>query len=117
MSKVTIKNIQDLPCDLYDNENKFVGRITNILQFDDVRVQIGKQKLTGYYIVFLGNKIDIDQNGQLSEYPAKLFDTITNLYFILEEMKYRKVNKNPEHECGAFCDPIDCPNHGRNANE
>ena len=113
MSKIKINEVKDISCDLYDDEGVFVGIITNILKFNDVRIQISKQKLTGCYIVFNGNKIDIDKNGELRDYPNGLFDTITQQYIDLMEMKDRNISENTEHECGPFCDPIDCPNHGR----
>ena len=42
--------------------------------YDDVRRQIGLQRLNGYYIMFEGQRIDIDSLGNASDNPPGFFD-------------------------------------------
>lgn len=76
---VQIRDIKDIPCKLYGPNDEYIGEIVNILQFNDVRVQIKEQKLSGYYFIFEGEKISISKNGFLDKYPQGLFDTEDNL--------------------------------------
>lgn len=68
-------NIQDRPADLYSPDGQLIGTIENLLAFYDVRLQIKKEQVFGYYLMFEGQKIKIDKNGELENYPDNLFDT------------------------------------------
>jgi len=74
---VVLKMIKMPTVDLYSPDSEFLGTI-NEYEFYDVRVQIKKQKLDGYYVVFQEEKVKIDKNGKF--YPPKqrgMFDFIT----------------------------------------
>lgn len=51
----------------------------NELMFQFIRVKIKEQQVDGYYLIFKGQKITIDRNGMLSDWPNGLFDEETNL--------------------------------------
>lgn len=55
MKEVKINNnIQEDHVPLYNPEGKLVGIIKNELAFNDVRLQIQRKKLEGYYFVYKG---------------------------------------------------------------
>lgn len=74
MNEIKIKDLRDIPCKLYGPNDEYIGEVTNLLQFTDVRVQIKELKLSGYYFIFEGEKISISKNGFLDKYPHGLFD-------------------------------------------
>lgn len=74
--KVVIRNYLDKPALLYNPDGCKVGEIKNDTAFEDVRRQIGLQRLSGYYIMFDGQRIDIDRYGNVEEYPIGFFDTV-----------------------------------------
>jgi hypothetical protein len=81
---VTIREIKDIPCELYDPSGKIVGIVENELQFHDVRFQIKKQKLEGYYFLFnrpdgVCERVDINNHGRCDASPNGFFDSSMNL--------------------------------------
>ena len=75
---IKIREIEDLPAELYSPQNKLIGTIKNQLQFNDIRLQIASQKLEGYYIMFKGFKIKINSVGKCIPYYDRLFDINNN---------------------------------------
>jgi hypothetical protein len=69
------KTLQDSPHILYGPNNEEVGLIENYVQFNDVRIQIAKQKLEGYHFIINGTKHFINPNGSIQPYPHGLFDS------------------------------------------
>lgn len=81
ISETEIKNLYGLgneSAELFRYGSK-IGDIDGIYQFLHLRVQIRKQKLTGYEIRFKDQMIKIDSSGELKEYPADFFNTCSNL--------------------------------------
>lgn len=74
--KVIVRNDLDKPATLYNPDGCKVGEIKNDTAFEDVRRQIGLQRLSGYYIMFEGQRINIDRYGNAEEYSIGFFDTI-----------------------------------------
>lgn len=74
--KVVIRNYLDKPALLYNPDGCIIGEIKNDTAFEDVRRQIGLQRLSGYYVMFEGNRINIDRYGNIEECPEGFFDTI-----------------------------------------
>lgn len=74
---IQIKNITPPTVEVYNPEN---GLLITMNEYEllDLRVQIKKEKAQGYYIKFNGEIILINRNGDLSEYPEGLLDTMTN---------------------------------------
>lgn len=79
---IEVKKIKIPLVELFDNEGNHLGEV-NEYQFLDIRVQIKKAQQSGYYAVFDGEKIHIDRNGELENYPDGMFDQLTNLYLEL----------------------------------
>lgn len=74
--KVVIRNYLDKPALLYNPDGCIVGEIKNVSAYDDVRRQIGLQRLNGYYIMFEGQRINIDSCGNASDNPEGFFDAV-----------------------------------------
>lgn len=52
-------------CELFDNNDNLIGEITSGLILTDVCVQIKEQKLSGYYVIFNSEKIEIQIDGRI----------------------------------------------------
>lgn len=74
--KVVIRNYLDRPALLYNPDGCIVGEIKNVSAYDDVRRQIGLQRLNGYYIMFEGQRININSYGDASDNPNGFFDAV-----------------------------------------
>ncbi len=75
---VKINVINDVTCELYAPDGTHIGHIPNQYTFNDVRIQIKKNKLSGYYVLWvnkegIAEKIDIDVNGRLF-FPDGFYD-------------------------------------------
>ncbi len=76
---VVVKSIQERKAAVYNPEGVFLGCVTNELEMMDVRLQIKRLGLSGYYFDAQDSdgeyhKIEIYSNGVLSEYPKGFFD-------------------------------------------
>lgn len=75
--KVKINHLQETPAELFTPDGKLVGSIHTVIDFLDVRIQIAQQHLSGYYLIFNNERINIDCYGEMESYPNGLFDAIT----------------------------------------
>ena len=71
---VKINDIKETTATLINPEGIVVGEIKSQLQLDDIRIQIKKQKLSGYTIKWIDYMIEIFDTGGLSELPFGFFD-------------------------------------------
>lgn len=78
MQEVVIRDIKDIPCDLYNEQGEHIGAITTELQLYDVRLQIKEKALTGYYIIFQNKRILINKDGSIDYWPDGFFDKLQN---------------------------------------
>lgn len=53
-----------------------VGVIKNTIAFNDVRLQITKEKSDNYHVIFEGVQIDINSDGRLHHWPAGMFNLL-----------------------------------------
>lgn len=60
--------------EIYDNEDNLIVRTNSDLEFNWVRAEIKEKNLKGCYLIFRGKKIEINENGDLVEYPHGLFE-------------------------------------------
>lgn len=83
--KVRIKRIQIPTVKLCfpDGEYYFL----NEYEFMNVRAQIAKYELEGYYILYEDRKININRYGELSENPRGLFDYIPRKYSEIQDIR------------------------------
>lgn len=79
LSLIKINEISSPEFEIYTPDNILLG-IINEYEFLDIRVQIKKLQLSGYYIRFNNQKIKIDRNGHLDHYPEGLLDTMSKYY-------------------------------------
>ena len=76
--------IDELKCpkneyvDIYDNEDRRITRTNEDVTFNWVRAEIKEKQLKGCYLIFHGQRINIDHAGNLYDYPDGLFDENTN---------------------------------------
>ena len=70
---IKIKDLQNPPVKIYNPDGTLLCETNNELIFNDIRIQIKNQNLKGYYLIYEGNKCDIDNDGQLSRWPKGLF--------------------------------------------
>lgn len=74
VEKIKINYIPDQSCDLYAPDETFIGVIQNEYSFNDIRIQIQQQQLSGYYVVWKELKIEIFGNGRY-QCSEGLYDT------------------------------------------
>jgi hypothetical protein len=73
---IKINNIKEPICNLYDSNNNFIGHITSNVQLNDIRIQIKKAKIKGYYIIWNKKQMLIASNGGLDWWPKGFYDLI-----------------------------------------
>jgi hypothetical protein len=87
---VKINKIKDSKAYLFYNSTE-IGLISNQLELDDVRLQVAKQRLIGYYIIFANHEglqeIAIRPDGSLSHWPSGFFDTQGKILAEIVRMK------------------------------
>jgi len=76
---IQINKIIPPTLDIYQPNGELLGTV-NEYEFLDIRVQIRKAQLSGYYLIFKDKKVRIDRNGELEEYPLGLLDTMSGFY-------------------------------------
>lgn len=70
---VKIEKIKPPVIDVYGPGDTFLGEL-NEYEFLDLREQISDEQASGYYIMFKGQKIEINLDGDLASYSAELED-------------------------------------------
>lgn len=70
-------------CELFDPNGEKVGDILNIYGFYRVRVEIAEKQLSGYYIVWKGQKLPITTGGRIWPWPDGFSDFLENHLFKL----------------------------------
>lgn len=71
-------NIKEDEVPLYNPQGKLIGIIKNELAFNDVRIQIYKNKLEGYYIIWKDRVYKFNKYGWLFDWPDDLYQTYMN---------------------------------------
>ena len=71
---VEINHKLNYPRTFLYKDGHLVGTILNYIQFEDVLLQIQKNKEKGYSIEYNGKMIRIDINGTLEDYTIGLYD-------------------------------------------
>jgi len=54
---------------VYDENDKLVAEM-NEYEFNDFRIQIKRNKASGYYVVERGNRHPINSNGSMAKHPV-----------------------------------------------
>jgi hypothetical protein len=80
---ITIKTDKDIEnndvVQLYDSADNLIGDITSGLILTDICVQIRKNKLEGYYVIFQNERIEITSNGKIFFKSVRPFRGLTDL--------------------------------------
>lgn len=74
---IIVKEIKNDPVRFFNPDGTLLCETNNELVFNDIRIQIKDQQLSGYYIVFKCKKHLIDIDGQFEIWPGGLFDIST----------------------------------------
>jgi len=70
---IQINRIEPFRCRAYDPYGNHLGML-NDFEFNDLRIQIKKAGIRGYYMRYQNHNIDIDQNGNCSDWPKGFYD-------------------------------------------
>lgn len=87
---------------LLDPYGVTVGIIENELQLFDVQIQICKQNVNGYHIAWHEYTIQIDRDGNLSEWPENYCDQSQGAFAELYSLRLAKQGKTNPLPDSAF---------------
>lgn len=82
MSKIKIKVITPETIEVFNPDGTSWGKL-NEIEFLDLRCQIKKYKVKGFYIYYNGDKIMINTDGMLSAYVPIFVDSIYKYNYLL----------------------------------
>ena len=71
---VVINEIAEPISELFHPDGTKIGTITSNLQVNDICIQIMKQKLEGYYFMFEGKKVVIENDGRIYNAPFGFYN-------------------------------------------
>lgn len=81
---------------LFSPDGKYIGEIKNEAQLYDVQIQIAKEHVSGYYIVWKDHTIKIDEMGSFSCWPKGYNDQVQSAFCELHSYRVSNDNKVPE---------------------
>ena len=92
---IEIKRIPPEKVDLYNPNDELLGTLFNEYEFNHVRIQIARQGLSGYYVLWKKNqKINIESDGRIKNWPSGFYDT--QEIQLAELFKIRTENRKDE---------------------
>lgn len=74
---IKVNNIVVPTAEAYSPNGELLG-VLNEYEFNELRIQIAKQKAEGYYMMFNNQKIIINSDGRVKDWPVGFFDIIEN---------------------------------------
>lgn len=89
--EIEIKDIEVPSVELYNSNNELIGVVKNEHSANDVRIQIAKRSLQGYYFKWNEKRIDISEDGEISNFPVGLWDNTQRQ--LAELFKIRRMKK------------------------
>lgn len=75
---IVIHNNLDPVTTLYDPNGKPIGKIRNNTAMMDVCAQLVQKHLTGYYVMYKGEKLVIMKDGRIKNPPDGFYDSVDN---------------------------------------
>ncbi len=87
MNIIINNNITQKPCELHHETLGFIGEIKNETALNDVRIQILTHKVSGYFCIFEGHKIEISPTGKIKNWVKGFFDLTENQLDIILGVK------------------------------
>jgi hypothetical protein len=70
---IKINKISPQTVEVFDNNEQSLGFV-NEWEFNDLRIQIAEQNISGYFIIFNGKRTIIEENGEILNWPNDLFN-------------------------------------------
>jgi predicted ATPase len=70
---IQVNKITPQTVELFNPQGESMGFI-NEYEFNDIRIQIQKEKAEGYYLIFNNEACIIDKNGRVDYWPDGFFD-------------------------------------------
>lgn len=78
MNKIILPHkSKQVPVDFYSPNNDYICTISTAYEFNDLRIQVKDNNISGYYFVFLGEKIFVDSDGGIDIWKDGFFDEST----------------------------------------
>lgn len=88
ITKIIINNIQEEDVFVYQDE-EFIGVITNIYQFLDIRLQVVANKIENVYFTTKNReRANIKSDGSLDYWPTGFFNLVSDKLYELIKIKY-----------------------------
>jgi hypothetical protein len=63
--EIFVKDIKDESVEVFKPNGELLVKTDNVLVFNEILVQINQKSISGYHIVFRGERYDIDKNGYI----------------------------------------------------
>ncbi len=76
---IQIRQFTPAQLKFYSPNDQFIGLVNNSIEALQVRVDIAKEKLEGYYFMSGNIKIDILSNGEVRNWPEGLYGEMLTL--------------------------------------
>jgi len=99
---IQLNIIEPIKRAVYDPDRNLIGFL-NIFEFNDIRLQIAKERTTGYYASFEGRIIQIRPDGSCDSWPNGFFDQyetqlreLINYKFMNTSEKWQELYPNPK---------------------
>ncbi len=70
---IQINTIEPQIVGLYNPEGIYLGSI-NEYEFNDIRLQIKSEKVNGWYCMYRNQKVFINTDGRIKDWPEGFFD-------------------------------------------
>lgn len=84
---IQIRDIPETTCELYNPDGFYVGDIKSHLSLNDVRLQIAREKLKGYYLKWNDKIIPIRENGELKHWDNGFYDELSTQLYELAKLR------------------------------
>jgi hypothetical protein len=89
------KDVGRFSAEAYSPDGKLLGVIETNCELADFRLQICSEHKAGYYLMFNGEKIEINKYANLSRWPNEFdFDVDCSSKIFKTNMDYHKKEKN-----------------------
>ena len=76
-SNIQINPITPQTVPVYDPSGNYLAHV-NVFEWNDLRIQCRTKRIGGYYAMYAGHRIEIDQLGRVSKQPKGFLDLIGN---------------------------------------
>jgi hypothetical protein len=81
--KIKLHKFKEPKCPLYNSDDELIGIIESSFELQDVKIQINRSKLKGYYCMYNNTKIKFNELGGVINYKHGFYDTFDNQIDIL----------------------------------